>query len=307
MKPFVLDTDIGTDVDDILALALILGSPEVRLNAVTTVYGDVRLRAQMVARTLNVACRPLDTIVAGRSETRSGRAVWWAGHEGALMPDLVNESIDETSDPIQVLATSERVAAIAPLTNIAEAVERTGSCIREIYMMAGEFVDGTIEHNIKCDVDAADAVFCSNVPITVVGLDQTEKVRLGPSALEKFTANGPLGELLAAEMRQFWQFTHEHSNVPHDPIAILMMTSPELFRFDRGRISVTASGPTAARTSFTRDPQGPHRVVTSLDEFKAAEGVVTRILRAAQNASTNPHTQPDNPARHDPTPEGARK
>ena len=42
----VLDTDIGTDVDDVLALAVLLGSPELRLAGVTTVYGDVLLRAR---------------------------------------------------------------------------------------------------------------------------------------------------------------------------------------------------------------------------------------------------------------------
>ena len=50
--PVVLDTDLGSDVDDILALAVILGSPELRLHGVTTVYGDVVLRARMTARAM---------------------------------------------------------------------------------------------------------------------------------------------------------------------------------------------------------------------------------------------------------------
>lgn len=45
--PVILDTDIGTDVDDTLALAVLLGSPEIDLLGVTTVYGDVTLRARM--------------------------------------------------------------------------------------------------------------------------------------------------------------------------------------------------------------------------------------------------------------------
>jgi len=46
MAELVLDTDIGSDVDDLLALAMILGSPELSLRAVTTVYGDTALRAR---------------------------------------------------------------------------------------------------------------------------------------------------------------------------------------------------------------------------------------------------------------------
>ena len=51
----ILDTDIGTDVDDALALALILGSPELRLSTVTTVYGDTALRARLASRLCSLA------------------------------------------------------------------------------------------------------------------------------------------------------------------------------------------------------------------------------------------------------------
>ncbi len=53
----ILDTDIGTDVDDALALAVLLGSPEVELVGVTCVYGDVGLRVRMVRKLLRLAGR----------------------------------------------------------------------------------------------------------------------------------------------------------------------------------------------------------------------------------------------------------
>ncbi len=51
MQRIILDTDIGTDVDDALALALALRSPEIVLEGVTTVYGDVDIRARLVKKT----------------------------------------------------------------------------------------------------------------------------------------------------------------------------------------------------------------------------------------------------------------
>jgi len=51
----ILDTDIGTDVDDALALAFALRHPEIDLAAVTTVSGDTRLRGQIAARLLALA------------------------------------------------------------------------------------------------------------------------------------------------------------------------------------------------------------------------------------------------------------
>jgi purine nucleosidase len=57
MNEFTLDTDIGTDVDDLSALAMILGSPELSLQAVSTVYSDTLLRAQIVRRAHGFAGR----------------------------------------------------------------------------------------------------------------------------------------------------------------------------------------------------------------------------------------------------------
>ena len=76
MIELTLDADIGSDVDDLLALAMILGLPELNLRAVTTVYGDTLLRARMVRRVYAVARRPAAPVAAGSRETRSARPVW---------------------------------------------------------------------------------------------------------------------------------------------------------------------------------------------------------------------------------------
>lgn len=70
MPTIILDTDIGTDVDDILALGLALCAPEIELAAVTVVYGDVDLRARMVAKTLAAAQRA-DVPIGRGSPSRS--------------------------------------------------------------------------------------------------------------------------------------------------------------------------------------------------------------------------------------------
>lgn len=271
----ILDTDIGTDVDDALALAAILGSPELDLTGVTTVYGDVLLRARMVARVARVAGRDVGPIVPGRSVARSGREVFWAGHEGALMPDLDQEEIS-TQDPIALLAGSATVLVVGPLTNLAEAVETPGHQIAQIFLMGGDFRAGKVEHNIKCDVAAAAAVFASGVPVTAIGLEQTTRLRLDAAAVAELEAAGKLGELLGGEIRQYWSYREQDFNVPHDPAAVLTMVEPELFSFATGRIVVEDDG----LTQFTADPEGPHRIVTDLDPERVARGIVDRMLAA---------------------------
>jgi len=279
MVDITLDTDIGSDVDDLLALAMMLGSPELSLRAVTTVYGDTVLRARMVRRAYALAGRPAPPIAAGAREARSGRPVWWAGHEGALMPDLAAEPVDETVDTATVLRASQIVAAIGPLTNVADALAGAHR-IERLVIMGGDITSGKPEHNIACDVAAAQAVFAAGVPAVVTGIDQTERVVLGADAVAAIEASGALGTQLTAEIRQFWTWLGRPSS-PHDPIAVLAGVRSDLFAFVRGRIRVDSGGVT------TLEPQddGPHLMAVDLDTAAVTREVVSRICRAQAGRS----------------------
>jgi len=281
MIELALDTDIGTDVDDLLALAMILGSPELHLRAVTTVYGDTRLRAQMVRRTYALAGRPTPLISAGAREPRSGRPVWWAGHEGALMPDLAAEPVDDTLDAAAVLRAAPTVAAIGPLTNVADALDGVHS-IERLVIMGGDTTSGNAEHNISCDVAAAQAVFASGVPAVVTGIDQTERILLGDDEIAAIEASGTLGAHLAAEIRQFRTWLGR-PNSPHDPIAVLAAVRPELFSFARGHVRVNADGVTC----LERDDHGPHRMAVDLDTAAVETEIIRRICRHHVHVSSS--------------------
>ncbi|MEV0838285.1 nucleoside hydrolase [Actinocatenispora sera] len=211
----VLDTDIGSDVDDALALAVLLGSPEVDLVGVTTVYGDTALRARLAARLARLAGREV-VAVAGQREPLSGRDVWWAGHEGGSFDDLGDEPIS-AGDGVDFLVDTVRSApgeidlvAIGPLTNVAAAVRadpRFAGTLRHLYVMGGRFghaPDGgpgprTAEHNFRSDATAAHLVHAAGIRSTTTGLDVTTTVRLGRAAVDRIGAAGALGAALRAE------------------------------------------------------------------------------------------------------------
>src|ERR1700752_5038305 len=88
MRPVIFDTDIGTDVEEILALALLAKSPELNLIGVTTVYGDTPLRARITKGTCDLIRRPDIDILIGEKETLTRRQDSWAGHEGYGVPNL---------------------------------------------------------------------------------------------------------------------------------------------------------------------------------------------------------------------------
>jgi purine nucleosidase len=191
------------------------------------------------------------------------------------MPGLEEERIDADRDPIALLAGASTVVAIGPLTNVAEAVETSGHRIRRVVLMGGAF-PGKAEHNIESDIDAAAAVFGSGVPVTAIGLDQTERVRITADALDRIAAAGPLGELLALEARQWWRFTEDESNVPHDPLAVLMLARPDLFRLTRGQVEVGSDG----RTHVKPHPTGTHAVVADLSVPTVTQQIVERMIAA---------------------------
>ena len=287
-RPVLLDTDIGTDVDDLLALALLVGSPEVQLIGVTTVYGDTVLRARMTRLILDQLESSAVPIGIGARETLIGRPVWWAGHEGQGIPGLDRVQIDEgatAADLLHRAATEHRgrleLFAIGPLTNVAEAISADDSfatSLRHLYIMGGAFWMEQAEHNIKSDPEAADIVFRSGIPMTICGLDVTQQVRLREADMSQIReAAGGIGSVLEDQVRRWWAFTGATENHLHDPLAILAALHPELFRFEQCDVHVEVDGANPGRTSVDGCGAGAVRIAADVD-VKAAEQEIVRRL-----------------------------
>lgn len=289
----ILDTDIGTDVDDLMALALLLGSPTVDLLGVTTVYGDTRLRAQLTTRILRTAGRDIP-VHAGEIETRSGREVWWAGHEGALHTGLDAEGY--ASDAAvgylveTVLASPGEidVIAIGPLTNIAQAIaadDRFAAAVGHLWIMGGSFGDDEEEHNFRSDAEAAAIVFAAGIPTTVSGLEITRKINIGAAELQRIAASGELGSVVQAEIEQWWKFWDEEWSVPHDPVTVLTMTHPDDFAFSAlGTITIDEKDVPGA--SVFTPGAGRTRITVGLDADATAAAIVDGIVAASRAGVT---------------------
>ena len=137
-RRIVLDTDIGTDVDDALALALALASPELELVAVTTVSGDTTLRGRIAARLLALAGRTDVPVHAGCAEPLGGTAGFaWFGHEGDGILDRSRDAVapEPAVDALLRLFREQdglELVTIGPLTNVAVALERDPGLARRI-------------------------------------------------------------------------------------------------------------------------------------------------------------------------------
>ncbi|WP_248761333.1 nucleoside hydrolase [Pseudarthrobacter sp. SSS035] len=162
----ILDTDIGSDVDDALALALILGSPEARLLGITTVYGDTAPSGYAWPGRFGKLAGQEIPVHHGLEQPMSGREVWWPGHEGSLHDGLENEPVEE-EDAIRYLTSGRSqkrpgeidVIAIGPLTNIAAALESDPALRAQraapLDHGGGGFGMDEAEHNFRSDDQAA--------------------------------------------------------------------------------------------------------------------------------------------------------
>jgi purine nucleosidase len=287
-RPVLLDTDIGSDVDDLLALALLVASPEIQLIGVTTVYGDTALRARMTRLVLDQLEQRAVPIGIGARETLTGRPVWWAGHEGQGIPGLDRVQIDESitaTDLLHQVTTEHRgrleLFAIGPLTNVAEAISADDSfatSLRHLYIMGGAFWMEQAEHNIKSDPEAADIVFRSGIPMTICGLDVTQRVRLREADISQIrAAAGGIGSVLEDQVRRWWAYTGATENHLHDPVAILPALRPELFRFEPCDVRVEVEGANPGRTWVEGCGAGAMHIAADVDVSAAEQEIVRRL------------------------------
>ena len=251
MHKVILDTDIGTDVDDALALAALMGSKEVDLIGITTVYGDVRLRSAIAMHLCSLVNREIPTF-AGEGKTISGREVWVSGSEGKNYENLtsftpqITSAVDFLVNAVVSQPKSIDVIAIGPLTNIARAIQTDldfEEKVKRVRIMGGDFTQSKVEHNFKCDIDAARIVLESNVPISILDLPSSQKTIIRMEEIEQIRNAPALGALLYTEIMSWIQPRNQDWTIPHDPIAALTLLAPEFFESSpTGKAKIDSEG-----------------------------------------------------------------
>lgn len=265
----LLDTDIGTDVDDALALAFAVRHPEIDVAAVTTVSGDTRLRGQIAARLLALAgCGDIE-VAAGVREPllRQGR-MFWAGHEGQGLleggedlPLSARHGVDVLAECL--LAEERKVVTVGPQSNLAAALIKEPDIagrIAHLTVMGGFFyaceLDGhtippTVDYNLNADPEAAVRALSAPIPTTLVPGDVTMRAWLLEEDLARLEgAADLLSRALARLVRVWTPIQHrllEAMGVPpprdmvailHDPLAVATLVDRRFVKAERLKMTV---------------------------------------------------------------------
>ena len=270
--PVIIDTDVGTDVDDMWALAFALRCPELDIRLITTCTGDVEYRAALVAKLLEVAGRtdipiglglPLDSAPAPQK-------AWIEDYQLNLYPGMVIEDgVGAICDTINQSENPVTIIAIGPLPNIAAALQRAPSIIEnsKFIGMHGSLRIGYLgapkpmkEYNVKQHALSCKSVFeagwekeitpldtCGNIILTG---DNFQRVRNSADDLVRAVienhliwyeavASSPVVGPFIKKMDPQVQ-----SSILYDCVAIYMAFSSDGLVYEKLPISITEDGMT---------------------------------------------------------------
>lgn len=250
--PLIIDCDPG--VDDAIAILLALASPELNLLGITTVAGNVPLLlTQTNARKVCELAGRVDVPVYAGCPRPLLRPLATAeyvhgvtGLDGAQLPPPTmplqpQHGVDFLIDTLLQSPGSLTIAALGPLTNLAIALVKEPLIIpkiHEIVLMGGAITQGNVtpaaEFNIYVDPHAAQVVFTSGVPLTMISLDVTHQVLTTPERLQQMRAiANPVSQAAADLLTYYGAYEREHfddaGSPLHDPCVIAYLVQPELF------------------------------------------------------------------------------
>jgi purine nucleosidase len=250
----ILDTDIGSDIDDAVCLAYLLAQPRCELLGITTVTGEPEKRAAMASALCRVAGKeipiypgaPMPLLIGQRQpECPQASALERWPHQ-ADFPR--GEAVEFLRRTIRAHPGEVTLLTIAPLTNIAllfRADPEIPALLKGLVMMCGVFTNrsglGVMEWNAMLDPHATAIVY--NTPVAVhrsIGLDVTTQVTL-PAAEVRARFTPPLLRPVL-DFAEVW-FTHRPVITFHDPLAGTTLFNSAVCGFQRGQVEIELASP----------------------------------------------------------------
>ncbi|MDH0300823.1 MULTISPECIES: nucleoside hydrolase [unclassified Pseudomonas] len=274
-RDLIIDTDPGAD--DVVALLLAMASPEeLKIRAITTVAGNVRL--EKTSRNARLAREwgghEEIPVYAGAGRPLVRTPIYAAnvhGEEG-----LTGVQVHEPKAPlakgnavqylIDTLSAAEphsiTVAMLGPQTNLALALIQKPEIvdgIKEVVVMGGAHFNGgnitpAAEFNLFADPHAAEVVLASGVKLTYLPLDVTHKVLTSDARLKQLAAvNNNASKLVVDILNAYIKFDMDNYGMPggpvHDASVIAYLLKPELFKGRQIHMVVDSrEGPTFGQT-----------------------------------------------------------
>jgi inosine-uridine nucleoside N-ribohydrolase len=290
--PVILDTDIGDDIDDTWALALLLQSPELDLKLVVGDYGKCQYRAKLLAKFLEKAGRTDVAVGVGldlEPRGEGGQAPWVKDYELAKYPGTVHrDGVQALIETILKSPVPITLISIGPLPNIAEALRREPRIAERTRFvgMHGSLRVGyggktvpDAEWNVRADAKSCRAVFTAPWAMTITPLDTCGLVQLKGDRYRKFRdANTPIAGVVLENYR-IWSrqknpnndIADRESSTLFDTVAVYLACRQDLCLMESLGVRVTDDG-------FTRLEETAKKV-TAATAWKDLDGFYELLVQ----------------------------
>ena len=264
----ILDTDPGAD--DALAIMLMLASPEIQLEAITTVHGNVNIdkttrNALALLEFLNATHIPVargcTVPLVKPPHVAKGEAVHGSSGMGRTnLPEpkikpINTHAVDYLIERFLAEPNELTLFAVGPLTNVALAIRKEpkfAQAVKELVIMGGAIRSGgnmspLAEFNIYEDPHAAHIVFNSGIPITLIPLDATYKCLLTSADVERLNKiDSPIAKFVRDVTADYMAFYLKYEGFAgcalHDPLTVAAIIAPELLSIEEHYVDVDISG-----------------------------------------------------------------
>lgn len=302
-EKIILDTDIGTEVDDAITLAYLLANPSAELIGITTVTGEVEKRSMMASVLCKIAGKDIP-IVSGCEKPILVPQIELYAPQAKILKRWEhdtkfpkNKAVSFMQEMIHKYPGEITLVCIAPLTNIGLLFAmdpEIPALLKALIMMCGsptytrydntseemsamaksDFIvlgsKGVLENNALIDPHAAKIVYDAKTSIhRTVGLNVTSRLIMKPEEAEKIFTHSLLKPVM--DIAREW-FKDGPRVTFHDPLAAVSLFCPEVCRYQRGRIVVETQSPLLAGFTYWREePNGVHQVAMDVNREKFFE------------------------------------
>jgi purine nucleosidase len=306
MNYVILDVDTG--IDDALAISYAVHSPELKILGITTCFGNATVEetTRNTLQVLDILGTDDIPVIAGADQTFLRReprekSTWIHGEDGlgnTNLPAPKREALQMKAHDFIISKVREyphqvTIITVGCQTNLALAIEHdpeVAKLVRQVVIMGGAVtVAGNItphaEANIYTDPGAADFVFRSGIPITLVGLDVTLKTLLKKQHLNEWREkNTPLSHFLA-DICDFYMDAHQ-KNYPtlggcslHDPLAVGSVIDPSFVEAVPMHVEVVTVGEKRGQTvgGESQQPSNIH-VCFEVDSDRFVSHFLQRVV-----------------------------
>lgn len=280
-KHVLFDTDIGSDIDDAVALAYLLHQPRCDLLGITTVTGEPQKRAALASALCHAAGRADIPILSGAGNPLLVEQRQKTCPQASILSEWPHRKDFPPNEAVQFMRSVIRnrpgevtLLAVGPLTNVGLLFALDPEIpflLRELVLMCGVFTQRGTEWNAKVDPHASAIVYEARVSRHMsYGLDVTRQCRMPAVECRRRLRGGVLDLVSAAA--EVW-FSHSSAITFHDPLAAACVFEPSICRYAEGHVSVELQSQHVLGMTHweTQVKVRPHHVAVDVDSERFFE------------------------------------